>query len=247
MKPPRFEGRVSLVGSGPGDPELMTIRAQKRINQADIIIHDRLVGQRIIPLLPKKAEKIDASKRSGKHRIPQEKINRMIVEKAREGKKVVRLKGGDPFLFGRGGEEASYLIENGVEFEVVPGVTSAISIPALAGIPVTHRDYASSVTIITGHRTGGRKTNWKALTELGGTLIILMGISNLQYNMSELISSGLATTTPAALIENGSQEGQRVLISTVEKISDLAQKEGAKPPGVIVVGDVVGLHGVLHV
>jgi uroporphyrin-III C-methyltransferase len=230
-------GKVYLIGAGPGDPELLTIKALKRIGEAQVVIYDRLVGQGVRDLIPEGAERIEAFERSA----GQEEINELIARNAREGKRVVRLKGGDPFLFGRGGEEVQFLIQRGIEFEVVPGLTSALSVPALAGIPLTHRMLSSSVTILTGQRACEREINWKALVDLEGTIVVLMGVQNLRKNMEGLENAGLDPQTPAVLIERGSLEGQRTLASTIKELPDLAERERAIPPAVVVVGEVVRL------
>ena len=174
-------GKVYLVGAGPGDPKLLTVKAVELLKQADIVIYDRLVGEAILTLAKEKAEKIYVGKRTGKHEVPQDKITELIIEKAQTGGTVVRLKGGDPFVFGRGGEEAEALVENGIEFEVVPGISSSVAAPMYAGIPLTHRDYAASVAIITGHRAGDaeKPINWAKIADAVDTLVILMGVESI--------------------------------------------------------------------
>lgn len=237
-------GKVYLVGAGPGDPGLLTVRAQELIRKAQVIIYDRLVGKRIIDQANIDAEKIYVGKESNRHTLPQEEINRLLVAKAREGKTVVRLKGGDPFLFGRGGEEAEHLRRNGVEVEIVPGVTSAIAAPAYAGIPVTHRDYNSTLTIITGHERADKLVNsipWDGVAAGNGTLVFLMGMENLPLIVERLLSGGRSPDTPVALVRWGTLPQQEVLEATLEDVVEKVQTSGFRPPAVIVVGEVVRL------
>src|SRR4030066_2035480 len=186
-------GKVCLVGAGPGDPKLLTLRAVELLRKADVVIYDRLVGKSILNLAPKTTRKIYVGKKSRKHEVPQNKINDVLVSTALEGKKVVRLKGGDPVLSGRGGEEAETLVEKHVKFEVIPGISSAVGAPAYAGIPLTHRDYASSVAIVTGHRAGntGKPVNWAKLSNAVDTIVILMGIESLEIIVAKLIAGGV--------------------------------------------------------
>lgn len=237
------KGKVFLVGAGPGDPALLTLKAVEALKAADVIVYDRLVNEAILEWAPKTAEKIYVGKSAGKHELPQEKINELLVAKALEGKKVVRLKGGDPFLFGRGGEEAEALAEKRIDFEVVPGVTSAIAAPAYAGIPLTHRDYASSVAIVTGHRAedGGKIVKWTELARAVDTIVILMGIERLESTATKLIEGGLDPNTPVAVIEQGTTEQQRSVIGKLGTIAQTAKKNGVKPPAVIVIGNVATL------
>jgi len=238
-------GKVYLAGAGPGDPELMTRKVERILKEADVILYDNLVGDEIKEELKEiKAELIYVGKRGGHHTYTQDEINRMLVEYAKQGKKVVRLKGGDPFLFGRGGEEAQALVEMGIEVEVIPGITSALAVPALAGIPVTHRDLSSCVTFVTGHEAEDKDEtaiNWNALSELGGTIVILMGVKNLKTNIERLLDCGMDPETPVAIIENGATSDQRVTTGHLKNIVSIAEKEGVKPPAVIVIGDVVRL------
>ncbi|MEM3356301.1 MAG: uroporphyrinogen-III C-methyltransferase, partial [Candidatus Bathyarchaeia archaeon] len=227
-------GKVFLVGAGPGDPALLTLKAVEALKAADVIVYDRLVNEAILEWAPKTAEKIYVGKSAGKHELPQEKINELLVARALEGKKVVRLKGGDPFLFGRGGEEAEALAEKQVDFEVVPGVTSAIAAPAYAGIPLTHRDYASSVAIVTWHRAedGGKIVKWAELASAVDTIVILMGIERLESTAAKLMEGGLDPSTPVAVIEQGTMEQQRSVIGKLGTIAQTAKKNGVKPPAV---------------
>jgi len=236
-------GKVYLVGAGPGDPKLLTLRAAELLGKADIVIYDRLVGKSILKLAPKTARKIYVGKRSGKHEVPQDKINELLISCASEGKKVVRVKGGDPFLFGRGGEEAETLAEHHVDFEVVPGVTSAVATPEYAGIPLTHREYASSVGIVTGHRAGdsGRPVNWGKLAAGVDTIVILMGMESLEAIVKKLMEGGLDPEKPVAIIERGTTKMQRSFIAKLNTIVDEAKKNDVKPPAVIVIGEVAEL------
>ena len=236
-------GKVYLVGAGPGDPKLLTVKAVELLKEADVVIYDRLVGEAILNLAPEKAEKIYVGKRTGKHEVPQDKITELIIEKAQTGGKVVRLKGGDPFIFGRGGEEAEALVEKGIEFEVVPGVSSAIVVPAYAGIPLTHRDYASSVAIITGHMAGDaeRTINWAKIASAVDTMVILMGVESLEAIAKKLVEGGLNPDTPAAIIESGTLKQQRTIIGKIGTIAKEAEEKQVKPPAVIVIGEVANL------
>ena len=241
-------GKVYLVGSGPGDPELLTMKARRLIDTADVVIFDQLPGKAILDSIPQNTEKIDAGKFAGDHRLSQWETNELIVKKAKEGNMVVRLKGGDPYMFGRGGEEAEVLVEAGVEFEVVPGITSAIAAPAYAGIPVTHRDHASMVTFITGHEDPTKDEtalDWETLAKFEGTIVIFMGVKMLGRNTGELIKFGKDPKTPVALVERGTRPDQRVTIGTLETITDIAKEQGVKAPAITLIGDVVRLHEIL--
>lgn len=237
------KGFVALVGAGPGEVGLLTFRAKEYIEKADVIVYDRLVSPDILDLIPKGIRKIDVGKDPGNHKVSQEEINNILLKEARKGNMVVRLKGGDPFLFGRGGEELELLFENNIPFEVVPGITSAISVPSYAGIPVTHRDFCSSVHIITGHQKKNEalKINYKALCEMEGTLVFLMGVASLKEIMEGLIKADMDKKTPAAIIENGTYPNQRMVTGTVENLYERAIMEKIKSPSVIVVGKVCQL------
>ncbi len=238
-------GKVYLVGSGPGDPELLTIKAKRLIESAEVVLYDQLPGKAILSMLPEHAERIDVGKYAGYHKLSQWQINELLVKRAKEGKLVVRLKGGDPYLFGRGGEEAQALAGEGIEVEVVPGITSAIAVPAYAGIPVTHRDYASIVTFITGHEDPTKEDtalDWELLAKFPGTLVVLMGVSMLARNVKELIKHGKPGDTPVAVIENGTRPDQRVIIGTLADIVGLCKQRKVKAPAITVIGDVVKLH-----
>jgi len=236
-------GKVYLVGAGPGDPKLLTIKAAELLKEADVVIYDRLVGESILSLASEKAEKIYVGKRTGKHEIPQEKITELIIEKSQHGGKIVRLKGGDPFIFGRGGEEAEALAEKGITFEVVPGVSSAVAAPMYAGIPLTHRDYAASVAIVTGHRGEDAKQiiDWAKIASAVDTTVILMGVESLQEITQKILEGGLDPKTPAAIIQSGTREEQRTVLTQLDSLAKDAEKNEVTPPAVIVIGKVVSL------
>lgn len=239
-----MKGEVYLVGAGPGDPELITIKGMRLIGLADVIVHDSLIGMELLDSARSDAETIDVGKRGSHHKAEQEEINKILVDKALEGKLVVRLKGGDPFLFGRGGEEAEALREAGVAVHVVPGVSSSLSVPALSGIPVTHRDLASMVTIVTGHESaikGSGVLDWSILAKLGGTIVIMMGMSNLAKNMERLLDGGTDPKTQVTVIEKGSTPEQRIVSAEITRIADECNTMGVTSPAVIVVGKVASL------
>ncbi|MFZ3050251.1 MAG: uroporphyrinogen-III C-methyltransferase, partial [Methanothrix sp.] len=238
-------GKVYLVGAGPGDPELLTIKGRKRLMEANVVLFDRLLDSRMLDGVT--GELIDVGKNAGRHKLKQEEINQLLVEKAKEGKIVVRLKGGDPYLFGRGGEEAIACRDWGIPFEVVPGVTSAIAAPELAGIPVTHRKVASALTIVTGHEEPGKDSplDWRAMAGLDGTLVVLMGVSRLEENTRRLIEAGKSPQTPAAMVEKGGWPDQRLISGTLGDIAKRAKEENVQSPAILVVGDVVRLAEVL--
>lgn len=232
-----------MIGGGPGDPGLLTLRGKALLERAEVVLFDRLVGEDILALIPARAETVDVGKSAGRHLLPQEEINALILRHAARGKRVVRLKGGDPYLFGRGAEELEAVEEAGIPFEVVPGVTSAIAVPAFGGIPITHRDMASSVHIITGHpRHGGELSiAFDSLAALDGTLVFLMGVGAIRRLAEGLLAAGMPGETPAALVENGTRYNQRKLVSTLAGIAAKAKEEGFKPPSVLVVGEVCSL------
>ncbi len=236
-------GKVTLVGAGPSGLDLMTLRGFNALQQADVVVFDRLVEQDILDSIPEKAEKIDVGKKNNHHPVPQNEINQILVDKAKECKNVVRLKGGDCFLFGRGGEECEYLLSNNIPFEVVSGVTSAIAAPAYAGIPVTHRDFCSSVHIITAHAKAGKKLeiDFESLVKLKGTLVFLMGLSSIHDVTQGLINAGMEKNMPAAVIENGTRSTQRKIISDLSNISQKVNELNFKSPSIIVVGEVCKL------
>jgi uroporphyrinogen III methyltransferase/synthase len=237
-------GKVYLVGAGPGDPGLITVKGLGYLRKADVVIYDRLVDDSLLGEAPAKAEKIYAGKERGRHIMQQKEINLLMVGKAREGKKVVRLKGGDPFVLGRGGEEAEVLAANHIPFEIVPGVSSAYAVPAYAGIPVTHRRLASSFTIVTGHEDfekGESSIAWDKINTGGDTLVFLMGMANLAQIVSQLIQNGRPRSTPAAVISQGTSSGQRTIAGTLADIVTKAKQKNLRPPAVVVVGEVVRL------
>lgn len=238
-----MSGKVYLVGAGPSDAGLLTLKGYELLQTADVVVHDALVGGEVLGLIPPETRRVDVGKHAGNHPVPQEEINRILLREALEGHTVVRLKGGDPFLFGRGGEELELLAERGVPFEVVPGVTSAVAVPAYAGIPVTHRDCCSSVHIITGHtkKSPGARTDYRALVRLGGTLVFLMGVAALEELCAGLLGGGIDPATPAAILERGTTARQRRISGTVETLHQKAREAEVGTPAVIVVGEVCAL------
>ncbi|WP_458206277.1 uroporphyrinogen-III C-methyltransferase [Haladaptatus sp. NG-SE-30] len=242
-------GTVYLVGAGPGDPELLTVKARKLLDEADAVLHDRLADDRIVGSCSETAEVISVGKRPGPNgeRTTQEEINRLLVRKAREGKDVVRLKGGDPTVFGRGGEEAEHLAAAGIDFEVVPGITSAVAGPAVAGIPVTHREHASSVTVVTGHEDPTKAESaldWDALAanvRAGGTLVILMGVGRLPDNVAALRAGGVPEEMPVAMVEKATRDAEFTVTGTLDTIVERRDEVGIEPPAVTVIGDVVAV------
>lgn len=242
----RSNGRVYLVGAGPGDPELITLKGLRCLRAAEVIIYDRLISPILLEEAPPEAERVFVGKASGCHTLAQEEINALLIAHARKGRVVVRLKGGDPFLFGRGGEEATALAEAGIPYEIVPGVTSAIAAPAYAGIPITHRNYAAQVTIVTGHESTAdgpaASINWEALAKLEGTLVILMGLANLANIARRLIAYGMSPLTTAAVIEQGTLPTQRIVTGALDQIAAQTQAAGMRSPAIIVVGAVAALH-----
>jgi uroporphyrinogen III methyltransferase/synthase len=238
-----MSGKVYLVGAGPGDRGLLTIRAEELIKKADVIVYDRLVSPEIMGMIPEDTELINVGKNVGDHPVPQHEINKILLAEAQKGRNVVRLKGGDPFVFGRGGEELELLSENGVEFQVVPGITSSISVPAYAGIPVTHRDFCSSLHIITGHARAGTELtiDFEALVRLNGTLIFMMSVATVDRIAAGLMKAGMAADMPCAVIENGTYPRQRKFVSDLENICSVVRENKVKSPAVIMVGRVCSL------
>ncbi|MES2310618.1 MAG: uroporphyrinogen-III C-methyltransferase, partial [Verrucomicrobiota bacterium] len=237
-------GVAYLVGAGSGDPGLLTLRAKELLERADLVIYDYLCNPRILQWVPATAEKIYAGKKAKDHTLTQEQINQKLVDQVRAGKVVVRLKGGDPFVFGRGGEEAQSLRAEGLDFEVVPGITSGVAAPAYAGIPVTHRDFSSSVTFITGHEDPTKPDSaldWKTLGALKGTRVFFMGVERLDLISKQLIANGTASSLPAALVRWGTWPKQESLVSTVGSIAEDAVKKGFQAPAIFIVGEVVSL------
>lgn len=237
------QGIVYLVGGGPGDPDLLTFRALRLMQEADVVVYDRLVSAEVLDLVRRDAEKIYAGKERDKHAISQEDINHLLVRLAKDGKRVVRLKGGDPFIFGRGGEEIETLAEEGVPFQVVPGITAASGCSAYSGIPLTHRDYSQSCVFVTGHlKDGSMNLNWDALAHEQQTVVIYMGLKGVEVLCQELIDHGLPATTSAALIQQGTTLHQRVLIGDLGTLPEIVKKSEVKAPTLIIVGNIVNLH-----
>ena len=235
-------GKVYLVGAGPGDPELLTLKAHRLLRQCDALVYDSLVPKALLDLVPEGCERHFVGKRRGHHSVPQPSTNAVLVELARRCQRIVRLKGGDPFLFGRGGEEAAHLVKHGVAVEVVPGVTAGIAAPAYAGIPVTHRRAGSSVTFVTGHEEIDKRrpgVDWQGLARSSDGLVIYMGLHNLRRICSELMAGGLAAETPAAVVQQGTVRGQRLLVSVLGDLADRVEQQAFASPSIVVVGHVV--------
>ena len=243
------QGLVYLIGAGPGDPGLFTLKGKKVLEKAEVVVYDRLIGQEILDYANPGAEFIYVGKASSDHALPQEEINKLLVEKAQQGKTVARLKGGDPFVFGRGGEEALYIREHGVDFEIVPGITSAVAVPAYAGIPVTHRDATSSFAVITGHEKPGKAESsiqWDKIATGIGTLVFLMGVENLGFIVANLTAAGRNPDTPVALIRRGTFPDQAVVSGTLADIVAKVKQAAFKPPAIIIVGETVNLRSALQ-
>jgi uroporphyrinogen III methyltransferase/synthase len=240
-------GRVFLVGAGPGDPGLLTLRAAELLATADFVAIDALVSKEIAALIPSSAEVVYVGKRSSNHAVPQSEINQLLIEHAQDGKRVVRLKGGDPFVFGRGGEEAEELMDAGIPMEIVPGISSSIAGPAYAGIPVTHRDYATSVTLVTGHESDDSTgINWPALAQLDGTIVFMMGFANLPLITRRLIEHGMPRERSVAVISNATRPNQHTVTGTLDTIVAITSRAHMATPALIVVGEVVRLHEILN-
>lgn len=243
----QVQGQVYLVGAGPGDPDLLTFRALRLMQKADVVVYDRLVSPQILELVRRDAEKIYVGKAKSNHSLPQDDINQLMVNEAKKGNRVVRLKGGDPFIFGRGGEEIQTLIQHGIEFQVVPGITAANGASSYAGIPLTHRDHAQSVVFATGHlKDGTIDLNWQSLAHKNQTIVFYMGLTGLPIICEKLIENGLTPDTPIALIQSATTENQVVVTGTLSDITQNPATSALKPPTLIIVGTVVSLHKQLN-
>lgn len=241
------EGEVYLVGAGPGDPELLTFKALRLMQKADVVVYDRLVSKEILEMVRRDAEKIDAGKAKSSHTLPQEDINSLLAREAKKGKRVVRLKGGDPFIFGRGGEEIQTLVEQNIRFQVVPGITAASGASSYAGIPLTHRDHAQSVVFATGHlKDNTIDLDWPALAQKNQTIVFYMGLTGLTIIQQKLIEHGMSPNMPIALVQSATTPAQRVVTGTLNEAQLLADKYEIKPPSLIIVGTVVTLHEQLN-
>jgi uroporphyrin-III C-methyltransferase len=238
------KGKVFICGAGPGDPKLITLRAMELLKTCDVILYDRLVGKEIVDQIPAGTEKVYVGRAAGDPTTHQDRTNELMVKYAKKGKNVLRLKGGDPFIFGRGAEEAEYLIRRGIKFEIVPGITSAIASPAYAGVPLTHRRYSSSVAIVTGHEDAEKDelaVRWDRLASAVDTIVVLMGIGQLDQISRDLAKAGMKKSTRVAIIASGTTDRQRVVRGTLGTITGAARKADIKPPAVIVIGRVAGL------
>lgn len=235
-------GFVYLIGAGPGDPDLLTLKAARLIQQADVIVYDNLVSTAVLNMAQASAERIYAGKRRGNHALPQEELSQLLVRLAKDMRKVVRLKGGDPYIFGRGGEEAEVLAAHHVPFEVVPGITAAAGVAAYAGIPLTHRDHAQSCVFVTGHlKDGSMDLDWAGLARPKQTVAIYMGLTGLPYLCEKLVEHGLPADWPAAIVQQGTTPQQRTVVGTLATLPRLAEEAGLRAPTLILVGQVVTL------
>jgi len=241
--PPPPVGRVYLVGAGPGDPELLTLRAVRLLQQAQVVVYDHLVSSAVLEFVSPKAQRIYAGKRRNEHTLRQEEINTLLISLATQGKQVVRLKGGDPFIFGRGGEELQALAARGIDFEVVPGVTAASGVASYAGIPLTHRDYAQSCIFVTGHlKNGTADLDWPSLVRLNQTVVIYMGLGGLPEICRQMMAHGAAPNLPIAVVQDGSIASQKVVTGTLIDMPDRVARAGLKSPCLTIIGNVVKLH-----
>ncbi|MFL6318079.1 MAG: uroporphyrinogen-III C-methyltransferase [Nitrososphaeraceae archaeon] len=240
----RKKGKVFICGAGPGDPKLITIRAIEALNNCDVVLYDRLVCKEIIDQIPVKSEKIYVGRSVGDSTTHQDITNDLMVKYAKSGKRVVRLKGGDPFIFGRGAEEAEFLFKHNIQFEIIPGITSAIGSAAYAGIPLTHRRFASSIAIVTGHEDPKKREStvkWDTLAKTVNTIVILMGVEKLEYISHKLIKAGMSKESDVAIIENGTTKKQRIVKGNLSNIVEKAQEKEMKSPAIIIIGKVVSL------
>jgi uroporphyrin-III C-methyltransferase len=241
-------GKAYIVGAGPGDPELITVKALRCVQKADVIFYDRLVNRELLNDIKSECKLIYCGKKPGVHEMKQETINHLLVKYTKQGKVVVRLKGGDPYVFGRGAEEVEALVKNGLSYEVVPGITAGVAAPAYAGIPLTHRELGRSFAIVTGHQSKGKPTDidWQSLAKGVDTLAIYMGITNLSYICHELLKYGKEMSTPVAIIQQGTTSNQRTVTGTIESIVHIVEREGIMNPAMIVIGEVVRFREKLH-
>ncbi|HXG73865.1 MAG TPA: uroporphyrinogen-III C-methyltransferase [Candidatus Nitrosotenuis sp.] len=240
-----MSGTVYLVGAGPGDPKLITLRAVELLKKADVVLYDRLVSKKIIAMIPKKAQKLYVGRDVGDDYRHQDATNQLMVKYAKSYKHVVRLKGGDPFIFGRGGEEAEYLRKNKIRFEIIPGITSGIGSAIYSGIPLTHRKYSSSVVFVTGHEDPQKTKSpvkWRLLAKSAETIVIMMGLSRIGVISKELIAGGLSARTPVAVIQNGTSENHRMVVGTLGNIVQKIKQYKITPPSIIIIGNVVKIH-----
>ena len=238
-------GTVYLVGAGPGDPELLTVKALRLIQEADVVVYDRLVADNILEYARRDAEQIYVGKKMSQHSIPQERIHEILLDRHQKGLKVVRLKGGDPFIFGRGGEEAEALRAAGINVKVVPGITAALGCAASAGIPLTHRDYTGAVTLITGHSQAKTDVSaWSELVKLNHTLVIYMGVSNSESITNQLLESGISDTIPVAVIENGSLPDERIFTGQLNNLERLIKENNIKAPALLIIGEVAEIQSI---